>query len=53
MIDGKWVLFELDGKTNILKHTFTESTAAGKHTLQLVVTDVKNNSSLYEAEFYK
>lgn len=53
LIDGQWVLFELDGKSNILKHKFTESTTEGKHTLQLVVTDVKNNSSLYEAEFYK
>ncbi|POY38336.1 M23 family peptidase [Solitalea longa] len=53
MIDGEWVLFEMNGKTGVLKHTFTSKTTSGKHTLQLVVTDMKNNSALYEAEFYR
>ncbi|MCO4294010.1 M23 family metallopeptidase [Solitalea sp. MAHUQ-68] len=53
MIDGEWVLFEMNGKTGVLKHTFSSNITTGIHTLQLVVTDMKNNSSLYEADFYR
>ncbi|SMO65031.1 M23 family metallopeptidase [Solitalea koreensis] len=51
LIDDHWVLFEMDGKSGVLKHTFDERTGPGNHTLQLTVTDIKNNSSVYNAEF--
>lgn len=54
-IDGKWVLMELDGKTATLKHVFDERTPAksgsGKHTFRLIVTDMKNNTAVFEAAF--
>jgi hypothetical protein len=53
LIDGRWVLFELDGKSRVLKHVFDEKTQAGQHNLQLVVTDMKNNSNIYNADFSK
>lgn len=56
-IDGKWVLMEFDGKTATLKHVFDERTpAAGgtvKHTFRLLVTDMKDNSAEYEADFIR
>jgi murein DD-endopeptidase MepM/ murein hydrolase activator NlpD len=52
-IDGKWVLMEFDAKTATLWHSFTSQTAPGKHTLRLVVDDVKNNSKTLTIDFYK
>jgi murein DD-endopeptidase MepM/ murein hydrolase activator NlpD len=52
-IDGKWVLMEFDTKTATLWHTFDERTAPGKHTLTLVVDDLKNNSKTLNLDFYR
>ncbi len=52
-IDGKWVLMEFDTKTATLWHTFDERTASGKHSLELVVADMKDNVRRYAIEFYK
>lgn len=52
-IDGKWVLMEFDAKTATLWHSFTSQTGKGKHTLRLVVDDVKNNSKVLTFDFYK
>lgn len=52
-IDGKWVLMEFDTKTANLWHTFDERTAAGKHTFELLVVDMKDNTKRYAIEFYK
>ncbi len=52
-IDGKWVLMEFDTKTTSLWHTFDERTAAGKHSFELIVTDMKDNVKRYAIEFYK
>lgn len=52
-IDGKWVLMEFDTKTASLWHAFDESTAAGKHSFELLVTDMKDNVKRYAIEFYK
>ncbi len=51
MIDGKWVLMEFDAKTATLWHTFDERTTSGEHQLQLVVTDIKDNSKTYTSNF--
>jgi len=52
-IDGKWILMEYDPKTATLWHSFDESTAAGKHRFELVVTDMKDNSRQYTITFYR
>lgn len=52
-IDGKWVLMEFDAKTATLWHSFDERTTAGKHNLELVVSDVKDNVKRYSVSFFK
>jgi hypothetical protein len=52
-IDGRWVLMEFDTKTASLWHTFDDSTTSGKHTLELIVTDMKDNNRNYNITFYK
>ena len=52
-IDGRWVLMEFDTKTASLWHTFDEQTGQGKHTFELVVKDMKDNSKTYSISFYK
>lgn len=52
-IDGKWVLMEFDTKTASLWHTFDDRTGPGKHTLEIIVTDMKDNSRNYSITFYK
>ena len=50
-IDGKWVLMEFDTKTATLWHSFDERTSAGRHDLELVVTDLKENTRHYHISF--
>jgi murein DD-endopeptidase MepM/ murein hydrolase activator NlpD len=52
-IDGNWVLFEYDQKTNSLWHTFDERTEAGTHQLELEVTDKKENKNTYKTTFIR
>ncbi|WP_426325482.1 M23 family metallopeptidase [Pedobacter sp. R-06] len=52
-IDGKWALMEFDTKTATLWHSFDERTASGKHTLELVVTDMKENTRKYTVTFFR
>jgi murein DD-endopeptidase MepM/ murein hydrolase activator NlpD len=52
-IDGKWVLMEFDTKTATLWHTFDEQTSSGKHSFELVVKDMKDNTKTYSITFYK
>jgi murein DD-endopeptidase MepM/ murein hydrolase activator NlpD len=52
-IDGQWVLFEYDQKTNSLWHTFDERTKTGTHQLELEITDKKENKSTYKTTFIK
>jgi murein DD-endopeptidase MepM/ murein hydrolase activator NlpD len=52
-IDGKWILMEFDAKTASLWHNFDERTAEGKHTFELLVTDMKDNVRRYQIEFYR
>lgn len=52
-IDGKWVLMEFDTKTASLWHTFDEQTGPGKHTFELVVKDMKDNTKTYSITFNK
>ena len=50
-VDGKWILMEYDAKRALLWHTFDENTPAGNHHLQLVVDDMKSNTSTFNAHF--
>jgi murein DD-endopeptidase MepM/ murein hydrolase activator NlpD len=52
-IDGKWALFEFDTKTATLWHSFDDKTSAGKHTLELIVIDGKDNIKRYQISFYR
>lgn len=52
-IDNKWVLMERDYKSKILSYTFGPEIGTGKHTFELTVTDYKDNSTTYTAEFYR
>lgn len=52
-IDGKWALMEFDTKTATLWHSFDERTASGKHTLELVVADMKENTRKYKLTFIR
>lgn len=53
LIDGKFALFELDGKTGRLSFTMDPSRfSRGKqHTVEVTVTDNCNNSSVYKGSF--
>lgn len=52
-IDGKWVLFEINYKTNVITHTLDKKNLKRdkKHILELVVTDNSGNESKYKTEF--
>ncbi|WP_316800111.1 M23 family metallopeptidase [Pedobacter frigidisoli] len=52
-IDGQWALMEFDAKTATLWHSFDERTGAGKHTLELAVSDLKDNVRRYSVHFSK
>ena len=55
LLDGKWALFEYDPKNSRITHTFDKERFEfnKRHTLQLTVTDYKDNSTVYEATFWK
>ncbi|PTN02043.1 M23 family metallopeptidase [Mangrovibacterium marinum] len=54
-IDGQWVLFEYDGKNNLIEYYFDETRLQlGKsHQLKLRVNDGAGNQSTYQAKFYR
>lgn len=52
-IDGKWVLFEYDSKSRTLSHSFEKALEAGKHELELTVTDDRGNASTWKKAFLR
>jgi len=52
-IDGKWALMEFDAKSATLWHSFDERTAPGRHTLELIVVDMKENTRKYNVNFFR
>lgn len=52
-IDGKWVLMEFDTKTASLWHNFDEQTKPGKHSFELIVVDMKENTKRYAIDFFR
>jgi len=53
-LDGSWVLFEYDPKTETIAYTFDKSriTTGKMHQFRLTVRDERKNSSQYTASFY-
>lgn len=51
-IDGKWVLMEWSYKTHILSYTF-DGIAPGPHHFGLTVTDSKDNTANFSADFVR
>jgi len=52
-IDDKWVLFEYDEKSAVIKYRFDEHISKGKqHKIRLLIDDHKRNQNVYEASFY-
>jgi len=54
-IDGSWALFAYDAKNNLITHYFDAERFELKkrHSFVLKVTDYKDNSTVYEASFWK
>lgn len=50
-IDGKWILMEYDSKTASLWHTLDDQTLPGRHEFELIVNDMKANSSVFRSSF--
>jgi hypothetical protein len=50
-VDGKWILLQQDYKTRIYRYIFDGSIEPGKHVFELTVTDNKDNTAQYTAEF--
>jgi hypothetical protein len=52
-IDGEWALFEYDAKNNRLTYNFDSERIARnkKHNLKLIVSDYKDNTSVFESSF--
>ncbi|WP_293874038.1 M23 family metallopeptidase, partial [Flavobacterium sp.] len=48
-LNGNWILFEYEPKTNIITHRFADGIVAqGKNDLKIVVTDNVGNSTIFE-----
>ncbi|RYE36685.1 MAG: hypothetical protein EOP42_02420 [Sphingobacteriaceae bacterium] len=52
-IDGQWILLEHDYKSKLYRYFFDEHCAAGKHQLEVVVTDQKDNTKRLTLNFYR
>lgn len=51
-LNGKWVLFEYDNKTNTISHYFNdEFLLNGTNELKVIVTDAMGNSATFETQF--
>ncbi|MGI4805732.1 MAG: M23 family metallopeptidase [Janthinobacterium lividum] len=52
-IDGQWVLLEHDYKSKMFKYFFEEHCPSGKHQLEVVATDQKENTKKLTLNFYR
>lgn len=52
-IDGRWVLMEFDAKTATLWYSFDDEVDKGKHSLSLIVSDMKDNLKEYKIDFFR
>lgn len=53
-LNGKWILFEYDNKTNTISHYFNNDFVLnGANELKLIVTDAIGNSTTFETHFFR
>ena len=53
-LNGKWVLFEYDNKTNTITHYFNDDLVLnGANELKVIVTDAMGNSVTFETRFFR
>lgn len=52
-VDGKWILMKYDGKKNIIYHTYDEHITPGVHRLKIIVTDLRDNQTIFESNFIR
>ena len=53
-LNGKWVLFEYDNKTNTITHYFNDDFVLnGANELKVIVTDAMGNSTTFETRFFR
>lgn len=53
-LNGKWILFEYDFKTNRITHYFEDNIVAeGQNDLKVVVSDFVGNSTIFETQFFR
>jgi hypothetical protein len=53
-LNGKWILFEYDNKTNTITHYFNDDLALnGANELKVIVTDAMGNSTTFETRFFR
>ena len=53
-LNGKWILFEYDFKTNRITHDFEDNIVAeGQNDLKVVVSDFVGNSTIFETQFFR
>jgi len=53
-IDNQWVVFDYDLKNDLIQYFFDKKrlNRNAKHTLEVVVSDAKNNENRYKCDFY-
>jgi hypothetical protein len=53
-LNGKWVLFEFDNKTNTITYYFNDDFLLnGANELKVIVTDATGNSTTFETHFFR
>jgi murein DD-endopeptidase MepM/ murein hydrolase activator NlpD len=53
-LNGNWILFEYDNKTNKITHNLSDGIVAeGANDLKVVVTDYVGNSATFESHFFR
>jgi len=53
-LNGKWILFDYDYKTNKITHDFSDNVVIeGRNELKIVVTDNVGNSTIFESHFFR
>ncbi|RYE33849.1 MAG: M23 family metallopeptidase, partial [Sphingobacteriaceae bacterium] len=52
-LDGQWIVLEHDYKSKLFRYFFDEHCLPGKHQLEVVVTDQKENTKRLTLNFYR
>lgn len=53
LINGKWVLFDYDLKSDSIRYRFDEHCPSGENTIELEVLDAQNNRAYYKYSFVR